>query len=313
MSAIDPFVADPGEDDLTRKTIRFLAPTLRPTAFSPDASGQNGEIFILALCFEGLVASTAPFEKRLFFPVNPESFGWSNTRTVGAYDLLNAPQATQQGNMQIRTFQIQSFFPQRYEPDFCIPYPRVPPMTVNPVDATVLEYGPPDNRSPQACVTWLTNVMRAGYPLQFTAISLRQQPDIMLGNVKVIISGFNPTYQAGNPLDVFFDLELTELIEPTIIRTSTTTVTTPAKHKDKHYTTRKGDTLVSITRKMYGKKYPNMWAQIKHANFWVYYKKPHPHRHHLGNNKGKLKPLYSFTKLLPGQHLVIPPPKTKKK
>lgn len=314
MSAIDPFVADPDEDNLTKKVIRFTAPAIRPTRFTPDPAAQTGELFILALCYEGLNASTAAREKRLFFPVNPDSFTWTQTRAVGTYDILNGPQATQLGNMQIRVFHLTSHFPQRYDPEYCIPYPRAPAMVVSELGPEFgMVYPAPDNRTPQDCVIWIMNAMRAGYPLQFTAIPQRRgqyQPPSIFPGAKVVISSFAPSYNAGNPLDVFFELELTELVEPTIIKTTTTSATA-AKHVATKYTTKKGDSLILIARHMYGKKYPNFWVQIKRANGWVYY--PKHVRHHLRNYKGKTSPLLSTTKLLPGQSLVIPPPTTKKK
>lgn len=313
MSAIDPFVSDPSEDDLVRKKVIFTAPTLRPTAFTPDSSTDIGESFVFAIAYENRNPSTCDRKERLFLPVNPETFGWSNTRAIGTYDLLNGPQATQLGNMQLRVFHFQSFFPMLYEDDFCVPWP--PPRFVT-VPGYTGQIRVPDGRTPQEAVTWITNCMRAGMPLVLWAVPLRRAASIY-PNTKVVISGFNPSYTAGNPMDVFFELELTELVEPTIIRTATTTPKAAhgptwadkGKFKNHKYVTAHGDTLISIARAAYGTPYGGLWGQIKAKNVWVYY--PKHVRHHLRNNHGKLKPLNGTTSLLKGQHLVIPKPKSK--
>jgi nucleoid-associated protein YgaU len=283
MSMIDAFVSDLSEDD--------LIPIDDPSAV--DGPAQIGEQFMFALALEGKNPNTAAFTERLFFQVNPEEFSFTQTRAIGTYDIINGPQATQLGSMQVRTFTLSSFFPALYEDDYCIPYP-----------AAVLD------RTPQQAITWLQLAQTAGYPLQFMSLPLRGAPAIF-GNVKIIISSVNMSYRAGNPMDVFFDLEMTELREPTIIRTATTTVAGPAwktnaAGQHKHVTAR-GDSLIDVARKYYGSAYGGLWKQIFDANKVVFY--PKGVKHSLRQANGK-KASNGSQNLLPGQHLNIPRPKS---
>lgn len=300
MSLIDPFVDDLGADDLSRlpaiQSTDIQLPATQAqinsfAAFEPDSAAVNGEVFILCLAYENTIAATAKFSDRLFFPVNPEEFSWTTTRAVGTYDILNAPQATQLGNLQTRVIQLNGFFPSLYEPDFCIPYPA-----------------PRLDRTPQQAQDWLWLAERAGYPLVFTALPLRGAPRIF-GNVKVVISSLGLSYRAGNPLDVYYELELTEYTEPTILRTATSTLAAPTwastgKFAGHKYITRKGDTLISIARAAYGKNYGNLWTKIRAANKKVTYAGK---KHSFRNAKGKVVQ-HSNESLLPAQHIVIPQP-----
>lgn len=296
MSSIDPFVSDLGENDLARlgfggsgwpQDVNQMPPV-------PETATQNGELWVLALAFENQVAATAPFENRLYFPVNPEEFSWAQARSVGTYDILNGPQATQLGSLQVRVFQLSGFFPSTYEADYCIPYP-----------------GPRLDRTPQKAQIWLTNAQRAGYPLMFSAQMLRTGDPAVFTTTKVVISNFSTSYRAGSPLDVFFDLELTEYNEPTIVRTATSGLAAPTwpatgKFKGHKYITTSGDTLMSIARAAYGKGYANLWVLIKNKNKTVVYGgKKHPLRN------AKLKPVkHSNESLLKSQLIIIPKPPT---
>src|SRR3954462_7845661 len=133
MSSIDPNVSDLGEDDLSRiadlggtTSLPAFVPAKLVTHFQPDPAADNGERFIFALAFEGKNPSSTATKssERMFFPVNPEEFSWTQNRQMGTYDILNGPQATQLGAMQVRVFQMSVMFPYLYEADFCIPYPR---------------------------------------------------------------------------------------------------------------------------------------------------------------------------------------------
>lgn len=273
MSAIDPNLSLLDENGLLPLSVM-------------DGAAQTGELFIFAICLEGRNPHTCPFAERLWFQINPEEFSWTQTRSMGTYDIVGGPQVTQLGQMQVRTWTISSFFPERYEDDYCIPYPAAQ-----------------RDRDPQAAILWLQLAQMAGYPLQFMSIPLRDSRSVF-GNVKVVISSVSSSLRAGNPLDIFFDLELTELKEPTIIRTAATTIAGPT-WKFKKYVTKRGDTLADIARKAYGTAYGSLWTQIRAKNKTVIY--PKGVKHSLRTSKGKVCK-HSNEALLPGQNLVIPQP-----
>lgn len=287
MSMFDANVSNLAEDDL------IPLDAVASVAGAVDGPTQTGELFMFALALEGKNPNTAAFNERLFIQVNPEEYSFTQTRAIGTYDIINAPQATQLGSMQVRTFSISSFFPDQYEDDYCIPYP-----------AAKLD------RTPQESIWWLQSAQMAGYPLQFMSLPLRGSRSVF-GNVKVVVSSVTSSLRAGHPLDVFFDLEMTELKEPTIIQTATTTVAGPswktnAKGQHKHVT-QKGDTLISIARKFYGASYGPLYTQIQAKNKYVYY--PKGKKYPLRGADRKPNPK-AAEHLLVGQQLNIPAPKS---
>lgn len=308
MSTNDPFVSDPGVNDLSRlpsvqsQSATPTAPVattralVSPAPFIPQVSADVTELFILALSHEKQNPLTCAKANRLFFPVNPESFGWNQVRAVGTYDILNGPQATQLGQMQVRVFNLTGFFPTFWEADYCVPYPPHHPDKYG-----VLQ---PD-KTPQEAREWLSAAQKAGFPLDFVALPRRWGASIF-PKTKVVITNLGTTYQAGSPMDVFYELELTELVEPTIIRTSTKVVPVPSYKFTKHIT-KKGETLVDIARAAYGTDFAKtLWTQIRDRNKVVIY--PHGVRKPLRDWKGRTT-RHSNVALLPRQHLIIPKPK----
>jgi hypothetical protein len=277
MSAVDPNVRSLTENNL-QLTERDLT------------AADYGEQFSFVLTRENQEPLTAARENRLVFPVNPEEWTWNQTRSIGTYDILNAPQATQVGNMQVRTFSISSFFPTIWEDDYCIPFKGIAAL----------------DKDPQESIQWLHNTQRAGYPLMLSVLKLRGGPEIFTRQ-KVVISALSHSYRAGNPTDVFFDLELTELVEPTIIRVSTAGPVQPTWKPPNHkYVTRPGDSLVDIARMAYGKDFANTyWKLIRDGNKTVIYKKK---KHKLRTARFKANPKPKEN-LLVNQHLYIPRPK----
>jgi len=293
MTASDPLVNDLFDNALgirpgdSPKSSIYLPASIPPNT-TADNVIQYGEEFGFALSRENRNPLTCAFAERLFFPVNPEEFARSYTRAIGTYDILNAPQATQLGNMQVRVYQLSSFFPFQWEDDYCIVWQN----------RHALE------RNPQQSILWLEQMQRAGYPLMFNVIMLRNRGNIFGSPLKVVISNLGTSYRAGNPMDAFFDLELTEYVEPTILRTNTQGPAGPA-WKFKKYVTIKGDTLISIARKAYGNNYGAYWKQIYAKNKTVVYKGK---KHSLRDSKGH-KTSKPNVALLVSQHLVIPQPK----
>lgn len=290
MSAVDPNISGLDANGLFPASVDLSAWPQDVTRIPqvPETEIETGELFIFALTLEGRMnPRTCAFAERLWFQINPQEFSWTQTRSIGTYDIIGGPQATQLGQMQVRTWQLSSFFPEIYEDDYCIPVPSAA-----------------RDRNPQQSIEWLQLAQMAGYPLQFMSVPLRDSRSVF-GTVKVVISSVTSSLRAGSPLDVYFDLELTELKEPTIIKTAATTVAGPA-WKFKKYVTQPGDKLWDIARKAYGTPYGSLWGQIKAANKTVIYGGK---KHSLRNSKRKVVK-HSNEVLLTSQHLVIPKPKS---
>lgn len=178
-------------------------------------------------------------------PVTPEDFSMGNSRSYQSFDLLNAKQTVQLGQVALRTVSMSSFFPAVWDPQYCV------------IDKLT--------HSPTAARDWLTESMNSRTPLYLHVIPAAGAPLILSEPFECFVSTFTPSLKAGNPLDIFFDLDLVEHRAPTVSRVDASTVSTGHGTKTRHLNTRQGETLAMFAKRAY-KDWAGGWRAIVKAN-----------------------------------------------
>jgi hypothetical protein len=228
-----------GPSGLEQLVQGHLAPSQSPY---PDyVYGGSASTRFQLLLYRGSasrVLSKLRQEDRLLFPVNPEEVSFSRTRSYGTYDIVNAPQMLQLGVPQLRQVSFSSFFPAQYDPDYC--------------------QGPELDRNANEATRWIWAAMARDEPLSFAAVG-----ESIIPALPVHVTSFTPTYRAGHPLDIFFDLELTEHRQPTLRKLAGPAPGFPDR-KFSSYVTRAGDTLHEIAKRAYGDG--RYWDDVHAAN-----------------------------------------------
>lgn len=235
----------------------------------PGGVGGNGDVmasypfaFSLALSYDSAIDQVVSNKaRRLFFPVNPEAIGLPRTRMVSGVDVIAGRQATQVGNTQLRTVTFESLFPMAYDSDYCNPVPQPGiPSTVPALD-----------RTPRQSVEFIEASMSGTDPLylHFIAGDVPTGATVALPPaLRCFVTNFEPRYQAGHPLDIFFTIELTEYNPPVV----GTRVNTSARPRDPStaitraggVTTNNGrySTLAKIASAVYGTNFSIGWRQL---------------------------------------------------
>lgn len=183
----------------------------------------------------------------LYIPVTPEDIAIGHTLSHQAYDVLNSRQTTQLGQMALRTISFSSFFPAVHDPTYCV---------VSQLD-----------RTPQQSREWMIRAMEERRPLYLyfvphQSVSVQVMPD----KFECFISSFIPSYRAGHPLDVFYDVDLVEHRTPTVARARWRNSAPKYPRSVKKRTTKPGETLLAYAQRMYGAEYGDGWRLILSAN-----------------------------------------------
>lgn len=202
-------------------------------------------------------------KNRLIFPVNPATFEVSQARSYGTYDLVAGKQGMQIGQLQLRQITFSSFLPCVYDEDYCVGHN--------------LEYcgNGVDNPDPMLAVQWVQARMRSTTNIYFAGLPISsgyQQPGkTVLPQMACHITNFNYYYQPNEPLDVYFDIELTEHRDLKVTRTKGKPPSGPKTPSVKKVTTKVGDSFIDIAKQVYGANYGNLGSKLKAANPGVQY------------------------------------------
>jgi hypothetical protein len=136
---------------------------------------------------------------RLILPVNPEELIVPRQRSSSAVDVVGGQQRSQMGTTQLRTLSISGLFPAAYEADYCV--------------GKSLDRTPAENRA------WIEST--------FTLDSLKTKPIYLfvkpeaapldgssayVESMTCFVTGFAVAHRAGHPLDLFYEIELTEYV-----------------------------------------------------------------------------------------------------
>jgi hypothetical protein len=223
---------------------------------------------------------------RLVFPVNPEEITLPRQRSSSGIDVVGGRQRSQMGQVQLRSLTLTSFFPATFDPDYC--------------RGNALE------RTPEECRAFIENTMNRTDPVYLSVqpeAAPIDQSQSKLESMTCFVTNFSVSRKAGHPLDLFYDLELTEYVEQPIFSQTFTRSKAPRnpvggkKHpNDFPVTTTKGawgSTFAGIAGQFYGKD----WAAL--GGKWL-----------MSQNKdvkkanGK-KALLVGDKLKPGQKVIV--------
>lgn len=185
------------------------------------------------------------FAQRLVLPVNPEEIVVPQSRSSSTIDVVGGDQRVQIGTRQLKQVELSGMFPAAYDPDYCVT------ITGNRLE-----------RTPADCRKWVEDRMKENEPVYLLMVAM----DSPTGDAQTLekmpayITGFAYSYRAGHPLDLFYDLQLTEYRPVQLISqvyTGKTPSVPPKTPKSDSYTTKKGDTLAKIARSkdVYGSQY----------------------------------------------------------
>lgn len=230
-----------------------------------DAMATFPFAFSLALSYDETPAQTVAADRarRLFFPVNPEVIGLPLMRSVSGVDVLSSAQNTQVGNTQLRSVTFESMFPMAYDGDYCNPVPQPGMISTSPML----------DRTPRESVEFIEASMTSTSPLYLHFIAGAAPGQVALPPaLPCFVSAFDPRYQAGHPLDIFFSIELTEY-RPPVAGTRVNVKGKPKGSKDwpadvrrtGGVTTNRGQyaTLAKIAARIYGNGFSIGWRQLK--------------------------------------------------
>lgn len=136
----------------------------------------------------------------LVFPVNPEEIASPRTRVISAIDVVGGQQRSQVGQVQLRILTLSSFFPASFDSEYC--------------------RGIKLDRTPEGSRKFIEDTMALTKPVYLSVMAEAapiDQQKAALEKMTCFVTGFSVSRQAGHPLDLFFDLELTEYVEQDII------------------------------------------------------------------------------------------------
>ncbi|UYO03013.1 LysM peptidoglycan-binding domain-containing protein [Paenibacillus sp. PSB04] len=202
----------------------------------------------------------------LQLPVNPEQISVKTSHGYEDVQVTQLGEYTVIGEALLKEYSLSSFFPRDYHPGFC-------------------EYE--DIRDPWETVEMIEKWIKSRRPVRL---------DITGTKIKglVTIRSFQYTERAGNPGDVFYELELKEYAEVRFRQVETTgsgkaTIISGEQRPDARvrpaaYVVVPGDTLWKISQRTLGNG--DRWREIYAANETVIGKNPN--------------------RIVPGQKLVIP-------
>lgn len=202
-------------------------------------------------------------KEALQLPVNPSSFEVSSPYGIGIIEVNNLGEVTIPKNRGLREFRFESFLPAKYDPAYCVHNRIIPPTDF----ISIVEKWR-DTEKPIRFIVTTANI-----------------------NTLVLIPEF--TYwpsPPGSPGEVQFSISLKEYRVPTVKKwTHSSTPSNkqrPPKQKEqpKTYIVKKGDSLWSIAKRIYGDG--SKWRKIYDANKKFIGKDPN--------------------RIYPGQKLVIP-------
>ena len=194
---------------------------LSPAAFSTPASGiwnhfgrmgmidANGNTARYDSAFKYVLSTNSALDlnntsTRLVLPVNPEELVVPRQRSSSAIDVVGGPQRSQMGTTQLRNISISGIFPATYDADYCV--------------------GASLERTPAECRTWIENT--------FTLDSLKTKPiyfflvpeaapqdgsSAYVESMTCFVTGFAVAHRAGHPLDLFYEIELTEYVPQSLL------------------------------------------------------------------------------------------------
>lgn len=235
------------------------------------------------LLFRGEVSNIflpARKKDRLIFPVNPEEINLTQGRSSSTFDVVNWKQAIQIGIKSLRTLSFSSFFPEFYDPDYC--------------------HGMELDKSPSDSARWIWSTYNSDVPVRFGTVG-----SIVFPTMPVYVTNFTPSYRAGSPGDIFFDIELQEAVIPQVHKIANPGPASPPHPKHSRHRTRQAETLIQVAQAEYGKGNGKYWKDIAKANKFREndFIKPRPP----GANQNKIvqNPLGSYM-LNQGKTLVIP-------
>ena len=193
---------------------------------------------------------SVPVADRLILPVNPEEIVVPQARGSSTIDVVGGDQRIQMGSRQLKQVALSGLFPAAFDPDYCVT-----------VAGSRLE------RTPADCRKWIQDRMTENEPVYLIMVSLPSPTgdSQQLEQMTAYITNFTYSYRAGHPLDLFYDVELTEYRPVQLISQSYTGKTPsvpPKSPKKATIRTRKGDTLAKIARRTYGKQYAKLGGQF---------------------------------------------------
>ena len=178
---------------------------------------------------------------RLILPINPDELVVPRQRSSSPIDVVGGPQRSQMGTAQLRTISISGLFPATYDADYCV--------------GASLDRSPAENRA------WIENT--------FTLDSLKTKPIYLfvvpeaapkdgtsayVESMTCFVTGFAVAHRAGHPLDLFYEMELTEYVPQELLSQVFTKRRLPNTPKfGSKYTAGKGKKMSQVATAVYGK------------------------------------------------------------